>query len=78
MSRWYDTLVGGSEKKLTDAGLQKLGVQKGEKVLEIGFGTGHAILALARTVGKLGRVYGVDISEGMLNVAQERVRQAGL
>jgi ubiquinone/menaquinone biosynthesis C-methylase UbiE len=78
MSRWYDTLAGGSENKLTDSGLQKLGVQKGEKVLEIGFGTGHAILALARAVSELGHVYGIDISEGMLNVTQERVRQAGL
>jgi ubiquinone/menaquinone biosynthesis C-methylase UbiE len=78
LSRWYDALAGGSEKRLIDAGLLKLAAGEGEKVVEIGFGTGHAILALARSVGDSGRVYGVDISAGMLRVAQERVGQAGL
>jgi ubiquinone/menaquinone biosynthesis C-methylase UbiE len=71
LSRWYDALSGSS-------GLQKLAVQEGETVLEIGFGTGHAILALAAAVGAAGKVYGIDISEGMYNITEERVNQAGL
>ena len=78
LSRWYDALAGGSEKRLIDAGLFNLAVRDGERVLEIGFGTGHAILALARSVGDSGRVYGLDISAGMLRVAQERANRAGL
>jgi ubiquinone/menaquinone biosynthesis C-methylase UbiE len=78
MSRWYDTLAGSSERKFTDAGLQKLAAAEGETVLEIGFGTGHAILALARAVGSAGRVYGIDISDGMNRITQERVNEAGL
>jgi demethylmenaquinone methyltransferase/2-methoxy-6-polyprenyl-1,4-benzoquinol methylase len=78
LSKWYDVLAGHSEKKLTDFGLQKLGVKEGELVLEIGFGTGHCILAIAKSVGNLGKVYGIDISEGMFNSAQARVRETGL
>ena len=78
LSRWYDLLAGRSERRLIGAGLAKLAAGAGEKVLEIGFGTGRAVLALARSVGEAGRVYGLDISTGMLRVAQHRVDWAGL
>ncbi len=78
ISKWYDALVGHSEKKFRDAGLQKLRAKEGEIVLEIGFGTGHCILALAQSVGNSGKVYGIDISEGMLNITRSRVMEAGL
>jgi ubiquinone/menaquinone biosynthesis C-methylase UbiE len=78
MSRWYDTLAGSSEWKYTERGLQKLGAEEGETLLEIGFGTGHALLALAQSAGDSGKVYGIDISEGMLNITQARIRKAGL
>ena len=78
MSKWYDIVTGPFEKKYRDAGLQKLGAKEGEIVLEIGFGTGHCILALAQLVGNSGQVYGIDISEEMLNIALLRVKEAGL
>lgn len=78
MSRWYDVLAGSTEKKFTDIGLQKLSTQEGEIILEIGFGTGHGVVALAQSVGDSGKVYGIDISEGMFNIAQARVQDAGL
>jgi demethylmenaquinone methyltransferase/2-methoxy-6-polyprenyl-1,4-benzoquinol methylase len=78
MSGWYDLLARPSEKKYTELGLRMLSVQEGETVIEIGFGTGHAVVALAQSVGNSGRVYGVDISEGMLGVALARVERAGL
>lgn len=78
MSKWYDVLTCRFEKKYRDAGLQKVNAEEGEIVLEIGFGTGHCILALAKSVGNSGKVYGIDISEGMCNIAQSRVEEAGL
>jgi len=77
LSRWYDLLANRSERKHREAGLEKLGVRPGEKALEVGFGTGHALLALARAVGDAGRVYGIDLSEGMRDRAISRLEEAG-
>jgi ubiquinone/menaquinone biosynthesis C-methylase UbiE len=77
MGKWYDVLA-AIERKYAYAGVQKLGVREEETVLEIGFGTGHCILALAQLVGNSGSVYGIDISEEMFNITQSRVREAGL
>jgi ubiquinone/menaquinone biosynthesis C-methylase UbiE len=77
-SRWYDLLAGRFEKKYRDAGLQELNAREGEIVLEIGFGTGNCVIALARSVGDSGKVYGIDISERMLRITREKVEHARL
>jgi demethylmenaquinone methyltransferase/2-methoxy-6-polyprenyl-1,4-benzoquinol methylase len=78
MSRWYDIVAGPSEKKFRAIALRKLNAGEGEKILEIGFGTGHGVLALARAVGNSGKVYGIDLSEGMLEITRSRLRAAGV
>jgi len=78
LSRWYDLIAGSTEKKYRDWGLAKLAAQPGEKILEIGFGTGHCLVSLAKAVGPAGRVTGLDISDGMLAIARERLQQEGL
>ncbi|MDF1532774.1 MAG: methyltransferase domain-containing protein [ANME-2 cluster archaeon] len=78
MSTWYDLLTGGSEKKFREAGLEKLDTREGEVILELGFGTGHCISAIAKAVGDTGKVYGIDLSEGMLEITSGRLAKAGL
>ena len=78
MSRWYDLIAGSTEKKYRDWGLEKLSARPGEMILEIGFGTGHCLAALAKAVGPDGRVIGLDISDGMLSMASELLQKEGL
>jgi demethylmenaquinone methyltransferase/2-methoxy-6-polyprenyl-1,4-benzoquinol methylase len=78
LSKWYDLLAGSSEKKFADIGLQKLDVKAGEKILEIGFGTGGSLVSLVQFAGSTGKVYGVDLSTGMFRVAQDKLKKNGI
>jgi ubiquinone/menaquinone biosynthesis C-methylase UbiE len=77
LSRWYDLLAGSSERAYRELGLRKLNVQPGERVLEIGTGTGQAMPALAQAVGPAGAICGLDMSPGMCQVAGGRTGQTG-
>ena len=74
----YDLLAESSEEPVRAAALQKLGCAPGERVLEVGFGTGHSLVALAEAVGPAGFVYGIDISEEMVKRARALLARRGL
>lgn len=50
----------------------------GERLLDIGCGSGGSTLDLARRVGPGGQVLGLDISAPMLGLARRRAAEAGL
>lgn len=77
-SRLYDLLVASGEQRFREAGLAVLGVREGECVLEIGSGTGLCLVELAVAVGATGLVFGLDLSPGMLAVADRRVCREGV
>jgi SAM-dependent methyltransferase len=58
--------------------LGRLGLTGGERVLEIGCGTGALTLPLAAVVGEHGQVVAVDISEPMLGAARQKIGERGL
>jgi demethylmenaquinone methyltransferase/2-methoxy-6-polyprenyl-1,4-benzoquinol methylase len=70
ISRVYDLLSERSEAPMRKAGLELLCARAGESVLEIGFGTGHSLVALAKAVGPNGTVFGLDLSDKMLQRAK--------
>jgi demethylmenaquinone methyltransferase/2-methoxy-6-polyprenyl-1,4-benzoquinol methylase len=78
IAKIYDLMADHSEAPARQAGLDLLAAQPGEKVLEVGFGTGHCLANLARAVGPSGKVYGIDIAQGMVDVARENLQKAGL
>lgn len=78
ISKVYDLLSEHTEEAVRETGLRMLAPRLGETVLEIGFGTGHALVWLARALGPQGKVYGIDLSDGMMTVAEDLVRSSGV
>lgn len=78
ISRVYDLLSDRSEAPMRTAGLQLLKAAPGESILEIGFGTGHCLVALAKAVGPCGKVFGLDLSDKMMAVAKENLARKGV
>ncbi|MBC8400982.1 MAG: methyltransferase domain-containing protein [Candidatus Marinimicrobia bacterium] len=74
----YDTginiLSGGHAKKIRKQIVQTY-VKPGQEILDIGCGTGSLIIAAAKTGAS---ATGLDISTGMLAVAQKRIAAVGL
>ncbi len=58
--------------------LKALKLKKGQTVVDIGCGNGFYTLQMAKRVGKKGRVLAVDIQQEMLDLLDERARQAGV
>lgn len=52
-------------------------LNEGETVLDLGSGAGIDVLLSARRVGAGGFVYGIDMTEEMLELAREHQREAG-
>lgn len=53
-------------------------IKRGQKVLDIATGTGMVAIAAAQAVSNEGRVQAIDLSENMINQAQENLNRAGL
>jgi arsenite methyltransferase len=52
-------------------------LHEGETVLDLGSGGGIDVLLSAKRVGPTGRVYGVDMTDEMLELARKNARDAG-
>lgn len=63
-----DTLLAGVEARL----IERAAVGQGDRVLDVGCGTGATSRALAACVGASGRVLGLDISQPLLERARKR------
>ncbi len=71
---WLFWLPRGIRPRAVD----RLNLKFGDRVVEVGCGTGRNLAFLSLAVGPDGRVYGIDLSEGMLAQARSVCEQAGL
>ena len=78
ISKFYDLLTYHSEAPVRRVALAKLASRSGEKILEIGFGTGHCLTEIAKVVGVTGKVYAVDLSEEMMKRGKKLLEKQDL
>jgi len=58
--------------------IRRAAIQEGQRVLEVGCGTGRAAVDLAKAVGDTGRLDALDLTEAMLNQARAKIEKQGL
>jgi ubiquinone/menaquinone biosynthesis C-methylase UbiE len=76
MARYYDIIMSlmtfGREKKLRQMTISLADLSAGDKVLEIGCGTGTLTLAAKKQVGPTGEAVGIDIAPEMVAAASRK------
>jgi ubiquinone/menaquinone biosynthesis C-methylase UbiE len=85
MGRWapyYDLIMAlmtlGREKKLRQMTIDLAQLKPGDRVLEIGSGTGTLTLAAKGRVGSAGEAVGIDIAPEMVAVASRKAIRKGV
>src|ERR687885_790271 len=78
-ARWYDLVTRvisfGRDKAIREKLIELAAPAPGEKVLDVGCGTGTLALALKSRVGT-GELHGIDASPEMIAVANEKAAKA--
>jgi ubiquinone/menaquinone biosynthesis C-methylase UbiE len=79
-ARWYDlfgrVISFGRDKAIREKLIELAAPAPGEKVLDVGCGTGTLAFALKSSVGT-GEVHGIDAFPEMIEVAKEKVAKSG-
>ena len=76
---WCYDILAAAEKPAIKRGLKLLDPEAGEEVLEIGCGTGRALVWMAERVEEgAGKIYGLDASGRMLKKSREKLERIGL
>ncbi len=70
-------LIGLRMKAYRSLAIKKLSLQRGDCVIELGCGTGLNFPFLMEQIGPEGRLIGVDLTPGMLDIARVRVERSG-
>lgn len=70
-------LIGFREVSYRKRAVAALGLTHGDTVVEIGCGTGLNFSYLLNSIGKTGRLIGVDLTDAMLAGARERISRHG-
>jgi demethylmenaquinone methyltransferase/2-methoxy-6-polyprenyl-1,4-benzoquinol methylase/phosphoethanolamine N-methyltransferase len=83
--RWasfYDTVTGllllGKERAIREMTVELAPVKPGDKVLDVGCGTGSLTLVAKAHAGASGEVHGIDAAPEMIDVARRKATRAGV
>lgn len=77
ISRTWDEDEIRSTPERVNSILNKVGLDRGQKILDLGTGTGVLIPYLSAAVGETGTVKGIDLSTGMLEKAISKYGRLG-
>ncbi len=78
MSELYLREVDSRFAPVVEGVIARAGLKTGERVLDLGTGTGSVAFQAVPLVGRDGRVTGIDVSSDMLRLAQRRATELGL
>src|SRR2546426_6441742 len=78
MAREYDTCVTPYHEPIARRLLELAHVKEGERILDIGCGTGIVAFEAAAAVGEAGSVVGVDLADRVLRLAVDKSATLGL
>jgi ubiquinone/menaquinone biosynthesis C-methylase UbiE len=78
LSDYYDILTPTEKSRFRRKQIDMVGLREGEKVLEVGCGTGAMSFLSKLRVGEAGEVAGIDIAPKMISRAEEKARRTGL
>jgi ubiquinone/menaquinone biosynthesis C-methylase UbiE len=78
LSDYYDVLTPAERSRIRRKQIDLVGLQEGERVLEVGCGTGTLSFLSKLAVGEGGEVAGIDIAPKMVARAAEKARKADL
>jgi 2-polyprenyl-3-methyl-5-hydroxy-6-metoxy-1,4-benzoquinol methylase len=76
LARFVDNWWRGVVRRRLEVNLEKLAPLEGKRVLDVGCGSGRFCVAFAKEGAA--RVVGVDFAQGMIDIANQLARQAGV
>ncbi|MFO7990797.1 MAG: class I SAM-dependent methyltransferase [Thermoplasmata archaeon] len=78
MSNVYNVASNPFEEKYRRIGVSLMDIEEGGRYLDIGHGTGEALISIAEDFKENVSLYGVDISRGMTDIAGRKLEKLGL
>ena len=78
LSHHYDTITLGEKSTFRQKQISLIRLQEGERVLDVGCGTGALSILAKLAVGETGIVEGMDIAPKMVRKAHEKARKVNL
>lgn len=78
VAKYYFWIMGALEIKPNTIALKMANIKNGEKVLDIGFGTGWVLERMIPLVGEQHITHGLDYSQGMKKVSLDNLKKKNL